>query len=250
MRLRDRIALVTGSARGLGEAIALRFAEEGAHLVLGDIDLENVKRTAQKVRGLGREAIAARLDVSKMNEMQALVDEALRQFKRVDILINNAGITRDAQLKNMTEEMWDQVININLKGVFHGCKAVYRPMSEQKYGKIVSLSSRAYLGNFGQANYSASKAGIVGLTRTLALEFARFNANVNAIAPSMVETDIIKTVPQEVMNRIVTNIPFKRIATPREIANVALFLASDESSYMTGQTLIVCGGRSLGSGVV
>lgn len=248
MRLKDRIAIVTGAARGLGEAIALRFAEEGAHLALCDVDLENTQRTAQKVKELGREAFAMKVDVGKYSEVQGLVDETLRQFKRVDILINNAGITRDAQIKNMTEEMWDLVINVNLKGVFNGCKAVYKPMSEQKYGKVVSLSSRAYLGNFGQVNYSASKAGIVGLTRTLALEFARFNANVNAIAPSMAETDIIKTVPKEVFDRIVANIPFKRIGQPREIANVALFLASDESSYVTGQTIIVCGGRSIGFG--
>ncbi len=248
MRLKDRIAIVTGAARGLGEAIALRFAEEGAHLALCDVDLENTQRTAQKVKELGREALALKVDVTKYAEVQGLVDEALRQFRRVDILVNNAGITRDAQIKNMTEEMWDRVIDINLKGVFNGCKAVYKPMSEQKYGKIVSLSSRAYLGNFGQVNYSASKAGVVGLTRTLALEFARFNANVNAIAPSMVETDIIKTVPKEVFDRVVAAIPFKRIGQPREIANVALFLASDESSYVTGQTIIVCGGRSIGFG--
>jgi 3-oxoacyl-[acyl-carrier protein] reductase len=248
MRLKDRIAIVTGAARGLGEAIALRFAEEGAHLSLCDVDLESTQRTAQKVKDLGREAMAIKVDVSKYSEVQGLVDETLRQFKRVDILINNAGVTRDAQIKNMTEEMWDLVIDVNLKGAFNACKAVYKPMSEQKYGKIVSLSSRAYLGNFGQVNYSASKAGIVGLTRTLALEFARFNANVNAIAPSMVETDIIKTVPKEVFDRIVANIPFKRIGQPREIANVALFLVSDEASYVTGQTIIVCGGRSIGFG--
>ncbi|MCX5910147.1 MAG: 3-oxoacyl-ACP reductase FabG [Deltaproteobacteria bacterium] len=248
MRLKDRVAIVTGAARGLGEAIALRFAEEGAQLVLGDVDVENAQRTAQKVKDLGRQAFALKVDVSKYSEVQGLVDEALRQFKRVDILVNNAGITRDAQIKNMTEEMWDLVVDVNLKGAFNGCKAVYKPMSEQKYGKIVSLSSRAYLGNFGQVNYSASKAGIVGLTRTLALEFARFNANVNAIAPSMVETDIVKTVPKEVFDRVVANIPFKRIGQPREIANVALFLASDEASYVTGQTIIVCGGRSIGFG--
>ena len=248
MRLKDRVAIVTGAARGLGEAIALRFAEEGAQLVLCDVDVENAQRTAQKVKDLGRQAFALKVDVSKYSEVQGLVDEALRQFKRVDILVNNAGITRDAQIKNMTEEMWDLVVDVNLKGAFNGCKAVYKPMSEQKYGKIVSLSSRAYLGNFGQVNYSASKAGIVGLTRTLALEFARFNANVNAIAPSMVETDIVKTVPKEVFDRIVANIPFKRIGQPREIANVALFLASDEASYVTGQTIIVCGGRSIGFG--
>lgn len=248
MRLKDRIAIVTGAARGLGEAIALRFAEEGAHLAVCDVDLENVQRTAQKVKDLGREAFAKKVDVTKYSEVQDMVDETLGKFKRVDILINNAGITRDAQIKNMTEEMWDLVIDVNLKGAFNGCKAVSVPMSAQKYGKIVSLSSRSYLGTFGQANYSASKAGIVGLTRTLALEFARFNANVNAIAPTMVETDIIKAVPKEVFDRIVANTPFKRIAQPREIANVALFLASDEASYITGQTIIVCGGRSVGFG--
>ncbi len=247
MRVKDRIALVTGAAQGLGEGIALRLAQDGAKIAVVDVNLEGANQTVSKIQGLGSEAMAFNTNVADKAQVQALCEAIKAKWGRIDILVNNAGITRDAMLKNMTEEQWDAVLTVNLKAPFLLTQAVGKIMTEQKYGKIVNITSRAYLGNVGQSNYSASKGGLVSLTRTSALEFARFGINVNVIAPGPMNTPMVKTIPQDVFDRMLKSIPLGRIGEPTDIANAVLFLASDEASFITGQTLFVCGGRSIGA---
>jgi NAD(P)-dependent dehydrogenase (short-subunit alcohol dehydrogenase family) len=247
MKLKDKVAIVTGAGRGIGEGVALRFAAEGAKIVCVDVNMEDADGTVEAIKAKGSDAVAVKCDVSKAAETEAMAAAALDAFGTVDILVNNAGLIRDAQLKNMTEEMWDLVLNVNTKGPFLCCKAVTPVMVEKKYGKIVNLSSRAALGNFGQANYSAAKAGVIALTRTLALEMARHNINVNCIAPGYIDTPLMKGLPEKVIARILAGTPLGRAGKPADIAAAALFLVSDEASFITGQTLFVCGGRSLGS---
>lgn len=246
MRILDKVAIVTGSGRGIGAAVALRLAEEGANIAVCDVS-DDVAAVAEKISATGRKVLAIRTDVSDRGQVQAMVDEVIRHWGQIDILVNNAGINRDASIKNMTEAQWDAVINVNLKGAFNCIQAVLPHMSQRKYGKIISLSSRAAMGNFGQANYSASKAGIMGLTRTAALELARFNINVNAIAPGYIDTEMTRGVPDEVRERVIKAIPLQRVGDPRDVANLVLFLASEEASYITGQTIFICGGRSIGA---
>ncbi|MDO8691939.1 MAG: 3-oxoacyl-ACP reductase FabG [Dehalococcoidia bacterium] len=247
MRVKDRIALVTGAAQGLGEGIALRLAQDGAKIAVVDVNLEGANQTVSKIQGLGSEAMAFNTNVADKAQVQALCEAIKTKWGRIDILVNNAGITRDAMLKNMTEEQWDAVLTVNLKAPFLLTQAAGKIMTEQKYGKIVNITSRAYLGNVGQSNYSASKGGLVSLTRTSALEFARFGINVNVIAPGPMNTPMVKTIPQDVFDRMLKSIPLGRIGEPADIANAVLFLASDEASFITGQTLFVCGGRSIGA---
>ena len=248
MRLQAKVAVVTGAGRGIGQAIALRFAAEGAQVVLNDLRREMLEETARLVEERGGAALIAAADIGERDGAEHVASEAIARFGHLDVWINNAGITRDALLLKMTSEQWDAVLRVNLTGTFNGCQAAAARMSAGG-GTIVNLSSRAYLGNIGQANYSASKAGVVGLTRTLALELARHSIRVNAIAPGFVDTEMARAVPEDVRERVVKAIPLRRMARPEEIANVALFLASDESSYITGQVLVVCGGRSVGGGL-
>jgi 3-oxoacyl-[acyl-carrier protein] reductase/2-hydroxycyclohexanecarboxyl-CoA dehydrogenase len=246
MRLQDKVAIVTGAARGIGQAIALRFAGEGAKVVINDLRYELLEETARAITERGGEALIAPADIGDRADVERIAEQATAHFGRLDIWVNNAGINRDALLLKMTIEQWDAVLRVNLTGTFNGCQAAAARMAASGGGAIVNLSSRAYLGNIGQANYSASKAGVVGMTRTLALELARHGIRVNAIAPGFVDTEMARAVPEDVRERVIKAIPLRRMARPEEIANVALFLASDESSYITGQVLVVCGGRSVG----
>jgi 3-oxoacyl-[acyl-carrier protein] reductase len=245
-RLTDKIAIVTGSGRGLGAATVLRMAQEGAHVVVNDISAEAARATAAEVEKLGRRALVSTHDVSDTAQANALVDEVKKTFGRVDILVNNAGITRDSMLHKLTEEKWDEVIRVNLKGPFNMGQACAKVMMENKYGKIVNLASIAWLGNVGQTNYSASKAGVVGLTRTWALELARYQINVNAIAPGLIDTQMTQAIPAEVKEKFINKIPMRRIGKPEDIAAIVCFLASDEANYVTGQCIQIDGGLTTG----
>lgn len=244
--LKDRVALVTGSGRGLGKASALQLAKFGAHVVVNDLDLENAEATAQEIRELGRKSKVSQHDISNYAQANALADEIQKEFGQIDVLVNNAGITRDAMLLKLTEEQWDQVIAVNLKGTFNMTQACVRHMKEKKYGKIIQLSSIARHGNMGQTNYSASKAGVVGMTYTLALELSRYNINVNAIAPGFIQTPMTDKVPEDIKEQFIQKVPLKKMGQPEDIAHTVCFLSSDESSYITGQVLGVDGGLSVG----
>jgi len=255
MRLKDRVALITGAGQGIGRATALRFATEGARVAVNDVDQDAAKEAVAAIQQAGGEAFFAAADVTDRVQVQAVVDQIVEQWGRLDILINNAGITRDAltvrikddEVQKMDEAAWDAVLNVNLKGPFLCAQAAALPMIRQQYGKIVNTASVGMCGNIGQANYSASKAGIVGLTRTLALELARYNINVNCIAPGGVKTRMAAAIPEKILEGLVQRIPFRRLAEPEEVAALHLFLASDESAYITGQVVFIDGGLTVGT---
>jgi NAD(P)-dependent dehydrogenase (short-subunit alcohol dehydrogenase family) len=246
MRLKDRVALITGAAGGIGEATALRFAEEGASVVLADIQFERVEALAQKINREGGNALSQEMDVRNRNEVQRAVQKVVKEFGRLDILINNAGLNIAVVAKKTTEEEWNKLMDINLKGTFLCCQAVFEPMSKQRYGRIINTASIWTEGHIGQAGYSAAKAGVIGLTKTLALEYARYQITVNCISPGTVETPMISNVPPEMKEQFLRGIPLGRFADPREIANVHLFLSSEEASYITGSVIHVDGGASVG----
>ncbi|RLA84644.1 MAG: 3-oxoacyl-ACP reductase [Deltaproteobacteria bacterium] len=246
MRLKDKVALITGGGSGIGAAVARRFAQEGAKIAIGDVDVEGAEKVASEIKDAGGEALICKADVRKRDEVEAMVDHILREYGRLDILINNAGVTRDSLCARMSEEDWNFVVDVNLKGTFLCSKAAFRPMRKQRYGKIVNTASVAVRGNVGQVNYSASKAGIIGLTRTLALEFARAGICVNCIAPGFIETPMTEGLPEKVKEEALKRIPLGRIGRPEEVANLHLFLASPESDYITGQVFFIDGGVSIG----
>jgi 3-oxoacyl-[acyl-carrier protein] reductase len=245
-RLANKVAIVTGSGRGLGAATALRLAREGANIVVNDLGADNARQVAGEIEKLGRQAMVSTHDVSSYAAANELVAEAKAKFGRIDVLVNNAGITRDSMLTKLTEEKWDEVIRVNLKGPFNMGQACAKVMIEQKSGKIVNLSSVAWLGNIGQTNYSASKAGVVGMTRTWALELSRYGITCNAIAPGMFDTVLTQQVPKEIMEKFVQRIPLKRVGDPNEIAGLVAYLSSDEAAYITGQVIQIDGGLSVG----
>ncbi len=238
-RLDNKVAVVTGGAKGLGQAIAEMFAAEGARVIAADMG--ELTYTAKNVFGY-------HLNVTDVNGVQAFYDDVVAKFGKVDILVNNAGITRDAMTRKMTDDQWNQVIDVNLKGVFNMTRLFGPLMETNGYGSIINISSVVGIyGNIGQANYEATKAGVIGLTMTWAKEFARKGANVrcNAIAPGYIMTDILKTIPQDLLDSFAKLTMLGRLGQPVEIANAALFLASEESSYITAQTLNVNGGMRL-----
>lgn len=241
-----KVAIVTGSGRGLGATTAIRLASLGADVVVNDLNSESAQAVAKAVTELGRRALVSTHDVSDHAAANALVDEVKTKLGRIDILVNNAGITRDSMLHKLTEEKWDEVIRVNLKGPFNMGQACAKVMMEQKSGKILNLASVAWLGNIGQTNYSASKAGVVGLTRTWALELAKHNINVNAIAPGFIDTAMTQAVPAEVKEKFIQRIPLKRMGAAEDIARLVCFLVSDDASYITGQCLQIDGGLSVG----
>jgi NAD(P)-dependent dehydrogenase (short-subunit alcohol dehydrogenase family) len=208
--------------------------------------MENANRVAKEIDSRGGEALVLKADVSSKDEVEGMMSQIKEHFGKLDILVNNAGINRDAFIKKMTEEQWDDVIRINLKGTFICCQAALALMSEQKSGKIINTSSIGAVGNIGQANYAASKCGVIGLTKTLALEGARYNINVNCVAPGATKTPMTEKLPENMFEMITEKIPFRRWAEPVDIANAHVFLASDEADYITGQVLFVDGGITTG----
>ncbi|MDF9295791.1 3-oxoacyl-[acyl-carrier-protein] reductase [Geobacillus stearothermophilus] len=242
--LEGKIALVTGASRGIGRAVALELARQGANVVVNYAGSEaKANEVVEMIHSLGREAIAVQADVAWAEEVERLVKTALDQFGRLDILVNNAGITRDNLLMRMKEEEWDAVINTNLKGVFLCTKAVTRPMMKQRGGRIINIASVVgVIGNPGQANYVAAKAGVIGLTKTAARELASRNITVNAVAPGFITTDMTEALSEELKGEMLKQIPLARFGEPDDVARVAAFLASDAAGYMTGQTLHVDGG--------
>ncbi|HLI06223.1 MAG TPA: SDR family NAD(P)-dependent oxidoreductase [Ktedonobacteraceae bacterium] len=248
-RLEGRVAFVTGAGRGIGAATALRLAEEGARVALADIDIEGGQQVATEIDRLGSEALVLRCDVSNKEMVQDAIDATAQQFGRLDILVNNAGVIRDNLIFKMSDEDWETVINVHLKGAFLCSRAAQKYMVEQRYGRIVSLSSSSALGNRGQVNYSAAKAGIQGLTRTLAIELGPFGITANAVAPGFIDTEMTRATarrqgldPDEVIERASKNIPVRRVGQPRDVANVITFLCSDEASFVNGQIIYVAGG--------
>jgi len=244
--LLNKVAIVTGSGRGLGAATALQLARDGANVVINDLSAENARQVAGEIEKLGRRSMVSTHDVSDYKSANALVEETKSKLGRIDILVNNAGITRDSMLHKLSEEKWDEVIRVNLKGPFNMGQACAKVMMEQKYGKILNLASVAWKGNIGQTNYSASKAGVVGMTCTWALELARHNINVNAIAPGFIESALTQQVPADVKEKFIQRIPLKRIGQPQEIADLIAFLVSDRAAYITGQVIHIDGGLTAG----
>ena len=243
MILRDKVALVTGAARGIGRVIALDFADRGADVAVVDISLAEAEAVASEIRNMGRRSVALSGSVDNAAEVEAFVAKTSAELGRIDILVNNAGITRDTLLLRMKEEEWDSVLNVNLKGAFLCTKTVAKLMIKQRYGRIVNISSVVGLmGNAGQVNYSASKAGLLGLTKSVARELASRNVTVNAIAPGFITTSMTEGLSEKVKKELITQIPLGRLGSPEDIANTAAFLVSDAASYITGQTIAVDGG--------
>lgn len=244
MNLAGKVALVTGASRGIGKEIALELARQGANVAVNFAGSETkANEVVDEIKTLGRDAFVVKCDVSNSKEVTEMVKGTIERFGHLDILVNNAGITRDNLLMRMKEEEWDDVININLKGVFLCTKAVTRQMMKQRVGRIINIASIVGVsGNPGQANYVAAKAGVIGLTKTTAKELATRNITVNAIAPGFITTDMTDKLSEEVKKEMLKQIPLARLGEPKDIAKVVAFLASDDTSYITGQTLHIDGG--------
>lgn len=243
MILKDKIALVTGAAQGIGKAIALRLANSGADLAIVDMNLEKTEDTVKEIEKLGRKAIALKANVVNLKEAEAVMDDTVARLGAIHILVNNAGITRDALILRMKEEEWDAVIDVNLKGTFNCTKSAVKYMSKQRYGRIINIASIVgEMGNAGQANYSASKAGVIALAKTIAREFASRNITCNAIAPGFIETSMTQALPEKVREELAKQIPMGRLGAPEDVAEGVLFLVSDAANYITGQVLNINGG--------
>ncbi len=248
-RLDGRVAFVTGAGRGIGAATALRMAEEGAKVTLADIDEEGCKQVAAELEKIGSEGLVVHCNVADNAMVTAAIEETITHFGRLDILVNNAGVLRDNLLFKMSEEDWDTVMNVHLKGAFLCSRAAQAQMVKQKYGRIISLSSTSALGNRGQSNYSAAKAGLQGLTRTLSIELGKFGITANAVAPGFIDTEMTRATarrqgldPEAQIEAGAKMIPVGRVGQPRDIANVITFLASEEAGFVSGQIIYVAGG--------
>jgi 3-oxoacyl-[acyl-carrier protein] reductase len=243
MRLENKVALITGGARGIGRAIALCFAKEGADIVIWDVNIQEAEKTSQDIQALGSKAFAQAVDVTDYEKVEEATNKILDKYGKVDILVNNAGITKDNLLLRMSEADWDAVLDVNLKGTFNCTKSVSKAMLKQRLGRIINIASIiGIIGNAGQANYSASKAGIIALTKTTAKELASRNINVNAVAPGFIQTEMTAKLPKDVKEKMQGAIPAGRFGSPDDVAKACLFLASEEAGYITGQTIVVDGG--------
>jgi 3-oxoacyl-[acyl-carrier protein] reductase len=243
MLLKDKVTIVTGGARGIGREIALLFAKEGSDIAIFDVNQEQLSQIEKDIEALGRKALSLAVNVTDSSQTEEAANKTLDKFGKIDILINNAGINRDALLIRMSQQDFDSVLNVNLKGTFNCCKAVCKIMMKQRAGRIVNIASIiGIMGNIGQVNYAASKAGIIGLTKSLAKELASRNINVNAIAPGFIETDMTAKLPAEIKEQLLRLIPAGKLAQPIEVAKAALFLSSGLSDYITGQVIQVDGG--------
>jgi len=245
--LKDKVAIITGGARGIGYSIASEFISEGADVVLLDLSYpSDFEERSRELKNKGRKILTKEVDITKTNAVQKVCDEVTEEFGHIDVLVNNAGITRDRMLIKMTEEDWDAVIAVNLKGAFNTIKPVSRIMARQRSGKIINISSVVGLiGNFGQANYAASKAGLIGLTKAVAKELAGRNINVNCIAPGFVETEMTNMLTDAQKLALLSLVPLKRGSKPEEIAGIVAFLASEKANYITGQVICVDGGMAM-----
>jgi len=245
MRLKNKVVIITGAGAGIGKETALLFSKEGAKVVVADIDEKTGKETALELKKNG-EGFFFKLNVTDREQIKLMVEETLRVYGKVDVLINNAGIVQDALIRKMTEEQWDRVININLKGVFNCIQGVVNVMIDQGKGVILNASSVVGLyGNFGQTNYAATKAGVIGMTKALAKELGRKGIRVNAVAPGYTMTSMMANVPEKVLEKMKEKTPLQRLAEPIDIANAYLYLASDEAEYVTGTVLSVDGGLTI-----
>jgi 3-oxoacyl-[acyl-carrier protein] reductase len=246
MKLKNKVAIVTGSGQGIGKGIALALAKEGANVVVSDIT-EKINDVAKEIEGLGSKALAIKADVSSSEDVKNMAKQTLDKFGKIDILVNNAGIYPFKPLTEMEEKDWDKVLDINLKGIFNCTKAVLTSMIEKKSGNIINIASiaGAVIGYLNLVHYSSSKAGVMGFTRSAALELAQHKIRVNAIAPGIIETPGSKVLGEETLNQFIQMIPLKRMGQPRDIANLVVFLASEESSYITGQCIVTDGGLTI-----
>lgn len=242
MRFEGKTAVVTGAAQGIGWAIAKRLYDEGAKVALLDISSEKVKAAAERIDPEGNRTAGYACNVADQVSVNQVMEAVEMQQGPIDILINNAGITRDGMFHKMSAEQWDQVLDVNLNGIYNCTRAVINGMRARKYGKIVNLASVSAFGNMGQTNYGASKAAVIGFTKCLAKESARAGITVNAIAPSYINTEMLQAVPEDVMQKFIAAIPSNRLGTPEELAAVAAFLSSDDSSFVTGECIVVSGG--------
>ena len=246
MKLQGKVTLVTGGARGIGREIALLFAREGSDVVICDVNLETAQATQKEIEALGRRAMSFATDVTVVKQVEEMANIILDNFKHLDILVNNAGITKDNLLLRMSEDEWDKVLAVNLKGVFNCTKAASRLMVKQRSGKIVSIASIiGIMGNAGQANYAASKGGIISFTKSVAKELASRHINANAVAPGFIQTAMTDKLTEEQRSAMLAHIPLNRLGVPDDVAQVCLFLASSDSDYITGQTIVVDGGMSM-----
>lgn len=240
--LEGKIAFVTGAGRGIGRAIALELAARGAIVTVADIDAEAAAQTAADA---GNGSVGVSLDVSNVDNVNAAVATTVETFGRIDILVNNAGINRDAMLWKMTDEQWDRVLSVDLSGVFYTCRAVANQMRTQKYGRIVNVASASWMGNVGQTNYAAAKAGVVGLTRSISKELARSNVIANAVCPGFISTEMTRSIPEKIFDAQIEKIPMQRVGDPEDVARVIAFLSSDDAAYVTGEVINIGGGYKL-----